>query len=143
MHAICFAAQHAIFARRVPVVRHGRQNIELAHMGARAMDILEAPRATEATMHMLAIGVATMLAHVASGVPEVRGLRLDVKGALCVPSVHGSIRASDTCEWIIATEATLRMNSICPATKLSEVALHVPIIRHIGLIWEAATTGRA
>lgn len=143
MNAIGLASQHAICALWVPVERNGWQVVELAHLGTRTMDVLKAARAAEATVRMLAVGVAPMLAHVTGGIPEVPSRGLHVEGTLCCPSMHGSFWASDTCERVIAAKAALLMHSVSPTSKLSDFALGVPIIGDVGLVLETATAGRA
>merc|ERR1719384_1657072 len=78
-------------------------------------------------MHMLPVGIASMLACVASGVPVVGGCWLHDEGAGCFQSVR-SFRARYTGEGEIATETALLVDSICPTTKLAEFALGVPIV---------------
>lgn len=107
------------------------------------MNVLKAARAAEATIHMLAVGVAPVLTHVASGIPEIPSRRLYVEGALCLPSMHGSFWADDACERVTTAETALLMHSVSPAAKLSEFALGIPIIGDIGLVLETATASRA
>jgi hypothetical protein len=143
MNAIGLASQHAIRALWVPIERNGWQVVELADLGARTMDVLEAARATEATVHMLAVGVAPMLAHVAGGIPEVPSRGLHIEGTLCSPSMHGSFWAGDTCERIIAAKTALLVHSVSPTSKLSDLALGVPIVGDVRLVLETTTAGRA
>jgi len=141
--AIGFATQHPVFTLWIPIIRHIRQIVELAHIQCWAIDVGEATIATETALQMLVIGIASMHACVASRIPIIRSLGLIIEGALCFSPVHRSLGARDTCVREIAAEATLLMDSICPTSQLTHFTLGVPIVRNIRLVLEAATTGRA
>merc|ERR1712039_482135 len=119
VYSIGVAAQHSIFTLWVPIIGYVRQGVEFAHVGSWTMDIFEPSAAAETALHMLAICVAPMHACVARGIPEIRSRWLIGEGALRVSLVHRTLWAWNTCEWVVAAEATLLMDSICPAAKLT------------------------
>jgi len=143
VYSIGVAAQHPIFALWVPVIGDPRQGVEFAHVGSWTMNIFEPTAAAETALHMLAICVAPMHACVARGIPEIRSQWLIGEGAMRFSSVHRTRWAWNTCVWVVAAEATLLVDSICPAAKLTLLTLRVPIVRNVGLVLEGAAAGRA
>merc|ERR1740123_1059425 len=85
---------------------------------------------------MLPIGEATMLAQDASGIPIIRRLRLRREGASWMRWLLSILWAWDSCEGEVAAEAALDMDPICPATKIADLALRVPKIGDIWVVWE-------
>lgn len=143
VYSIGLAAQPPICTLWIPIIRHIRQVLELAHMRSWARDVGEAAITTETALHVLAISITSMHACVASGIPVIMSLGLIIESALCFSRVHRSLGARDTCIREISAETTLLMDSICPAPKLTHFALGVPIVRNVRLVLEAAATGRA
>jgi len=148
MCAICKATKHALLATLVPEIGHralaqgAAANVHPC-MRFWARHCLVTRRPTETALHVLAISIASMHACVASRIPIIRSRGLIIEGALCFSPVHRSLGARDTCVREIAAEATLLMDSICPASQLTHFTLGVPIVRNRRLVLEAATTGRA
>jgi len=140
VHTVGIAAQHASLTLWIPEIRQARQSIELAHMRPRTMNVFKSTTPAKAALHVAAVCIATVLACITSRVPVVWSRGFVVKGtnpALCfVP--NGSLRTSDPCERIVATETALRMDTIRPATELADLALGIPIVRKVGFVREAA-----
>lgn len=135
---IGLAAHPPLATIGIPEVRHRWCLLEPTHMRARTMDIREATATAPAAMHMLPIGVATMLAQDASGIPIIRRLRLNHEGTGYLRWLLSILWAWDSCEGEVAAEAALDMDPICPATKPSDLALCVPIVGDVRVVWELA-----
>lgn len=103
------------------------------------MDIRKATAATEATLHMSAIGIATMLACIARGIPIIRNRGFIVEGAMCFSPVHRSLWANHSCERMIAAKSTLCVDAVRPAAKHAQLAFGIPVVGNVRLVLEAAT----
>lgn len=143
VHSVRPATEHPIPALWIPVIWSCWYHVKLAHLGTRAMNVIEATTATESAVHVLAISVAPMLPHDATGIPKILGLRLVGKVACNCFWRRCAFRARDACVREVATEATLLVHPIGPAAQHANPALRVPIIWDKGVLSEFAAAGWA
>lgn len=136
---ISLATQHPLATLGIPEVRHRWCLLELTDVRGGTMDIREATATAPAAMHMLPIGEATMLAQDASGIPIIRRLWLRCEGTSYLRWLLSIFGAWDSCEGEIAAEAALDMDPVCPTTKLTDLALRVPVVGDERVVWELAT----
>jgi len=138
VHTISLATKHPNRAVRVPEVRHGGHHCEIAHVRPRTMDVHIVPLSAKSAVHILAIGIAAMLAQCATWLPVVGGRWLVVKVARSCLRRGSALRAGHPSVGEVSAEAALAMNPIRPATQLAGLAVVVPIVGHVGILREVA-----
>merc|ERR1712061_380717 len=71
VYAVGHATQHPLFAAGIPVIRVRRYVLEGTDMRAGTMDVLVTAMAAVPAMHVLAVRVATVHAHLATRLPVI------------------------------------------------------------------------
>merc|ERR1719330_717614 len=90
-------------------------------------------------MHVLAICVATMHTHAATGLPIVWRLRLCGKCACGCRRRRSPFWTRDPSEGKVAAEAALGVHAVGPTSKQADLAIVVPVVGHEGTRCKLAT----
>lgn len=142
IHTIGLATKHPFRAVWIPIVRHSGNDCELADMRSWTMDVMIVSSSTEAAMYVLTVGVTTMLAHVATGIPEIWCLWLGVESTRCCWRCRCAFRTCHPGKWIVPAETALGMNPIRPTPQRAGHAVVVPVVWHIRIVRKVTAARR-